>query len=362
MLVRVPEALAAVGLQGQGRRFARELSGGQQQRLALAGVLAPRPGILVLDEPTANLDPDGVRAFDDRLREIRAERTATIVLVEHRAAAAWSMADIVLALGPEGRPIAVGPPREVLDSHRDSLRSAGIWLPDDAIAGPDPRFVEAPTGGEAIRADRIQFGFERAAPVIRGIDLVVAGGERIALVGPNGGGKSTLARLLVGLLRPDAGSIRLFGRDPARLAATELVDQVGYVFQQPERQFLTQRVRAEIELGLSKARLGDAEAIMDRIGLPLRTFGERSPYRLSGGEQRRLSLASALIRRPHLLVLDEPTYGQDRLGYEALLGILHENLDSGASLLVVTHDERLVADVASRIVRLDDGRLVDLEP
>jgi len=168
--------------------------------------------------------------------------------------------------------------------------------------------------------------------------------------------------LLVGLLRPDAGSIRLFGRDPARLAATELVDQVGYVFQQPERQFLTQRVRAEIELGLSKARLGDAEAIMDRIGLPLRTFGERSPYRLSGGEQRRLSLASALIRRPHLLVLDEPTYGQDRLGYEALLGILHENLDSGASLVVVTHDERLVADVASRIVRLDDGRLVDLEP
>ncbi len=360
---RVPEALTAVGLAGQDRRFARALSGGQQQRLALAGVLAARPGVLVLDEPTANLDPGGVAAFDARLREIRTARTTTIVLVEHRAAVAWPAADLVLALGRDGRPIAAGPPTDILSRHRDRLVTEGIWLPDSDRPRPGRRFdggSGTDTGSgtdDVLRATGVVYGYAREAPVIRGIDLVVRRGERLALVGPNGGGKSTLARLLVGLLRPDMGAVRLLGRDPSRSPGPEFADLVGFVFQEPERQFLTNRVRDEIELGLDAERVTGAEAFMDRIGLPLTRFGDRSPYRLSGGEQRRLSLATALIRRPRVLVLDEPTFGQDRHGYETLLAILHEHIADGTSLVLATHDEHLVAEVADRVVRLEDGLL-----
>ena len=358
MVERVPEALATVGLADSGPRLARDLSGGQQQRLALAGVLAPQPGILVLDEPTANLDPSGAAAFVARIRAIRAERSATIVLVEHRAEVAWPLADLVLALGPDGGPIDIGSPSDVLGGGRTRLVDAGIWVPDAGAAPLGSRFGPPSVGGETIRAAGVEYGYERAIPVVRGIDLVVRAGERIALVGPNGSGKSTLARLLVGLLSPDKGSIRLFDRDPTRLSAARLARQAGYVFQEPERQFLTQRVRDEIALGLEPAELAVADALLDRLGLPPAVFGDRSPYLLSGGEQRRLSLATALIRRPGVLVLDEPTFGQDRHGYDALLEILAGSLVDATSLVVATHDERLVADIASRVIRLEDGEIV----
>ena len=359
MLERVPEALATVGLAGSERRLARDLSGGQQQRLALAGVLAPRPGVLVLDEPTANLDPLGVEAFVARVRTHSASRAATIVLVEHRAAVAWPLADIVLALGADGCPLDVGRPADVLRRSRERLVAAGIWLPDEPVGSTSAGRLGAPSiGDETISATALEFGYEAPMPVVRGVDLVVRAGERIALVGPNGSGKSTLGQLLVGLLKPDRGSARLFGRDPARLPPVELARCAGYVFQEPERQFLTQRVRDEVALGLRSTEFAAAEALMDRLGMPLSDFGERSPYRLSGGEQRRLSLATALVRRPGVLVLDEPTFGQDRHGYEALLEILAGSVADGTSLIVATHDERLVADVASRVIRLDGGAIV----
>jgi energy-coupling factor transport system ATP-binding protein len=130
------------------------------------------------------------------------------------------------------------------------------------------------------------------------------------------------------------------------------------VFQEPERQFLTQTVEEEVSLGLTEDEQARVDDLTERLGLPLREFGQRSPYRLSGGEQRRLSLACVLIRRPEVLVLDEPTFGQDRLGYEGLLGIIGEHLDHGACLIAATHDERFVRDVALRIVQLDEGWIV----
>ncbi len=357
MAQRVPEVLAEVGLAGLDGRIALDLSGGQQQRLALAGVLAPRPGVLVLDEPTANLDPPGAAAFLERLAAIRKARSATIVLVEHRVEGAWPLADLVLALGRDGAPIAAGTPNEVL-RQRDRLDDAGIWLPDTTTLpiGRDPGPAVA-SGPGVIEASGVSFGYERARPVLHDIDLTARAGERIALVGPNGGGKSTLGRLLVGLLAPDAGTVRLGGVDPASQPAAVLARRAGYVFQEPERQFLAQRVRDEILLGLRPDETPAAEALMTRLGMPLTKFGDRSPYRLSGGEQRRLSLATVLVRRPDVLVLDEPTFGQDRLGYEALLAILREHLGAGTCLFAATHDERFVADVATRVIRLDAGSI-----
>jgi energy-coupling factor transport system ATP-binding protein len=364
MIARVPDALDVVGLSGTERRYTRTLSGGQQQRLALAGVLAPRPGILVLDEPTANLDPLGVAAFDSRLAMIRSQRSATTVLIEHRASVAWPLADVVLMLGRDGAPIAVGPPDQVLARYRDRAVAEGIWLPDEPVVPLDGR-DRGPRPG-AVRpvvvASGLRFGYDRRVPVIRDIDLTVGRAERVALVGANGSGKSTLARLLVGLLRPDLGSVRLLGVDPIRLAPAELAAQVGFVFQRPERQFLATTVSDEIRLGLPSGRTADVDIFMDRIGLPLAVFGDRSPYRLSGGEQRRLSLATALVRRPGLLILDEPTFGQDHLGFDVLVEILREQVDGGTSVVMATHDERLVATVASRVIRLEAGRLADPAP
>jgi energy-coupling factor transport system ATP-binding protein len=163
--------------------------------------------------------------------------------------------------------------------------------------------------------------------------------------------------LLVGLLRPDRGTVRLGGDDPARLPAAELARRAAYVFQDPEREFLAERVRDEILLGLDPATRRGAEMLLADLGLPLERFGGRSPFRLSGGEARRLSLAIALVRDPGVLVLDEPTFGQDRGNYDRLLAILAGHLEVGATLIAATHDERFVADVADRVITMSDGRV-----
>jgi energy-coupling factor transport system ATP-binding protein len=352
----VPEVIAAVGLGGMGRRRSRRLSGGQQQRLALAGALAPRPGLLVLDEPTANLDTQGAEEVVVSLAALHETRTQSIVLIEHQVDRVWPLADLVLALGADGRPIDVGPPADVLARSADAMRSAGIWLPGEEASRSHPR--DQATGAVVVRTEGVRFGYDRSDPVVRDLSMAASAGERIALVGQNGSGKSTLGRLLVGLLRPDHGTVDLGGNDPARLPPATLARHAGYVFQEPERQFLAQTVDEEVRLGLTSEEAERVDALMHHLGLPLDRFATRSPYRLSGGEQRRLSLACILIRRPEVLVLDEPTFGQDRLGYEGLLLILEEHLHEGACLIAATHDQRFVRDVARRIIELDEGWVV----
>ena len=374
MLARVPEVLDEVDLGGLEHRRTSRLSGGQQQRLALAGAVAPRPGILVLDEPTANLDPPAARAFAARMRALRAARAVTMVLVEHRVDIAWSLADRVLALGPDGRPIDFGAPAAVLARSRDRLLAAGAWLPDEPAPAPGPDVARplhdaesgagrpvhesaSGSGPMAVTARGVRFAYD-GPDVIQGVDLAIGAGERTALVGTNGSGKSTLGRLLVGLLRPTRGEIRLDGRAPSRLRPSDLAERAAYLFQDPEQQFVTLRVEDEVTLGLDAAARRQAADLMDRIDLPLSLFGDRSPYTLSGGEQRRLSLATALVRHPRLIVLDEPTFGQDRRGHEALVQILRERVDDGAAVLAATHDERFIDAFATRILRLEGGRIV----
>jgi energy-coupling factor transporter ATP-binding protein EcfA2 len=362
MLARVPEALREVGLEGFERRRTARLSGGEQQRVALGGVLAALPGILVLDEPTANLDPEGTTDFFARLAAIRAEGETTIVLVEHKVELAWPMADLVFALDREGRPIDMGRPEEVLVRSGVRMRREGIWLPERGarpmpVAGPS-----GPTGPALIEAHGVRFGYDAQEPILRDIDLVAGRAERIALVGPNGSGKSTLGRLLVGLLRPDHGTLLLGSEEPSRLPPAELARRAGYVFQDPETQFLANTVEEEVMLGLRPDERATAGDLLERLGLPLGQFGERSPYRLSGGEARRLSLACVLVRWPQVLVLDEPTFGQDRLGHEALVEIIRERLDTGICLFTATHDRRFVEQVAERIIELGSGWIVDDRP
>jgi energy-coupling factor transporter ATP-binding protein EcfA2 len=386
MRARVPDALGDVGLVGfEGRRSTR-LSGGEQQRVAIAGVLAPSPGLLVLDEPTANLDPDGAATVFGILADLRERRAATIVLVEHRAELAWPIADLVLALDDNGCTIDFGPPAEVLKRSAAKLERSGVWLPEGAPgsgarlgakpgakSGAKGRAAPKRSGSAAlppppssasqvVELQGVRFGFEPGRPVLRSVDLVVAPGDRIALVGPNGSGKTTLLRIAMGLLRPTAGMVWLGNRDPWRMPAVQVSRLAGYVVQDPELGFLADSVREEVELGLEPAQVPYAHELCDRLRLPLETFGDRSPYTLSGGEQRRLSLVTGLARRPLLLALDEPTYGQDRRGHEALVAALNELVEQGSAMLAATHDERFVRDATDRRVELADGWIAADEP
>lgn len=353
---RVPIVLEEVGLGGFEGRQSTRLSGGEQQRVAIAGVLAPSPGVLILDEPTANLDPAGAAAVIGILAGLRSRRAATIVLVEHRAALAWPIADLVLALDEDGRPIDLGPPGDVMARSGTKLERAGIWLPapEPVLAAPrGPRSI--PGALPILELEAVRFGFEPARPVLRAVDLQVKQGERISLTGPNGSGKTTLLRLALGLLRPVAGAVRLGGRDPWRMPPVQLSRLAGYAVQDPELGFLADTVREEVELGLEPEQVSYAHELCEQLRLPLETFAERSPYQLSGGEQRRLSLVTGLARRPLLLALDEPTFGQDRRGHEALVAALRELVEQGSAVLAATHDERFVLDATDRRIELADG-------
>jgi energy-coupling factor transport system ATP-binding protein len=324
--------------------------------------------MLVLDEPTANLDPPAAADFLGHLAELKAAGGTTMVIVEHRVDEVWALADQLLVLGPDGRPVAQGRPDAVLAERREELLAAGVWLPGASVA-TDGSAATAPHPDGPTRLGRpprldvrdLSFAYPGGSEVLRGLDLLAGHGERLAVVGANGSGKSTLARLLVGLLRPDRGAVAIDGRSPHDVAPRERAALAGLVFQDPELGFLAQTVDEEVRLGLPAGPATDAAAmsLMATLGLPLATFGRRSPYRLSGGEQRRLSLAPALLRDPRLLVLDEPTFGQDRAGVVALVARLRELADEGTTVMAISHDERFVAAFGERVVELRDGRLHD---
>lgn len=376
MRAAVPAALGDAGLAGFERRRGSRLSGGEQQRLALAGVMAARPGVLVLDEPTANLDPNGAMALFARLAVIKAAGSTTMVLVEHRADLAWPLADLVLALDGNGTPIDLGEPGVILARSARRLVDEGIWLPGDGAsvgrgqvvaaspasipgAGLSPRPESPGSGPGRIEVRDLRFAYEPATPILRGIALTIEPGERVALVGPNGSGKSTLLRLLAGLLRPSAGVVRLDGIDPSRLRPDRLAALAGFVFQDPELGFIEDTVSAEVAIGLGGSSAAD---LMARLGLPLDQFGDRSPYRLSGGEQRRLSVATALVRQPSILLLDEPTFGQDRRGWEAIVDIIAQLVAAGTTVIAATHDLAFASLVATRRIELAEGWIVADEP
>ena len=207
----------------------------------------------------------------------------------------------------------------------------------------------------------LAYAYPGGPAVLRDLDLEVRAGERVAIVGANGSGKSTLARLLVGLVPPDRGRVAVAGEAPYGRSPAERAALAGLVFQDPELGFLAPTVDEEVRLGLPPGPVTEANVaqLMEVLGLPLATFGPRSPYRLSGGEQRRLSLAPALLREPGLLVLDEPTFAQDRHGVVTLLGLLGARAAEGMAIVAVSHDERFVADFATRVLELREGRLHD---
>jgi len=345
---RVDAALDRVGFRYGRDRRTDQLSGGEQQRLALAGALALEPDVLLLDEPTANLDPAGAQLIREAIAGLR---DVTVVLVEHRVAEVLPLVDRVVVLDAGGGVAADGPPSTVLEKHGEALAAQGVWVPGHPVL---PRRAAGPPGAELLRAGGAGYSGR-----LSGVDVAVCAGEAVAVLGPNGSGKSTLALLLAGLLEPTTGSVRataaLAGTDatvpPHRWRARTLAGRIGSVFQDPEHQFVTSKVYDELALGLPPAT---AKSTVDDLlqRLRLDRLAGANPYTLSGGEQRRLSVATALATAPRLLILDEPTFGQDRRTWLELLDLLAKLRDDGCGVVTVTHDADFVAALADRTVQL----------
>ncbi|HEY0260614.1 MAG TPA: ATP-binding cassette domain-containing protein [Lacisediminihabitans sp.] len=365
---RVPEALAEVGLDLPLDHPTSTLSGGQKQRLALAGVIAMRPRLLLLDEPTANLDPEGVGEVRDAVGRVLETSGATLVVIEHRVAVWLDLVDRVIVLDAGGGLLADGSPTEVLRDRGGQLAAAGVWVPD--FPPHRPRRAPMPDGdrvpllaASGLAIGRVEFGRRVPTVVNSGIDLLVRSGDAVAITGENGVGKSTLALTLSGLLKPAGGRLSAeaplaagLGDSPHRWRSKQLLTRVGMVFQDPEHQFLASDVRAELAVGLRALGLPPGE-VTERVDellarLDLGRLAGANPFTLSGGEKRRLSVATALATRPRLLLLDEPTFGQDSRTWQQLVDLLAELLDEGIALLAVTHDADFVEAVAERELRL----------
>jgi energy-coupling factor transport system ATP-binding protein len=393
---RIPPALAAVGLSGFEHRDPTSLSGGEKQRLAIAAVLALRPRVIVLDEPTTDLDPEGKAEVFALIHKLR-EQGLSLIVIEHEADELRGCDRILLLrdgqITTQGTPAAVMTQLELLEAcgvHPPDLNRAlaalgiGAHAPsvDQAEALIRPAFSLAPhspaalspvaaedhepmsemTQSPLVETARLCFSYPLGARALEAIDFQIRPGEFVAIVGQNGSGKTTLAKHLVGLLRPSQGRILLDGRDRTTLRPAETAHLAGYVFQNPDHQIFASTVEAEVAFGPGNFGLGPDE-VEQRVAEVLRAVNlenarERDPFLLSKGERQRLAVASVLALRPRLLILDEPTTGLDYREQRQMMGLVSDLNRAGIAIIIITHAPWLVAEYARRVILMRRGRIL----
>ncbi|WP_304457902.1 ATP-binding cassette domain-containing protein [Alicyclobacillus sendaiensis] len=337
MSSRMRSALAAVGLRvGLGARH-HAFSGGMKQKLAVASALAMDADFVILDEPTANLDPDSRRHVYDVIRRLK-EAGKTVLVIEHRYEPLLEVADEVLELAPGGRAVAVHRPEDApRRAPRHRQRRATVRAKDAPV-------LEA-------RGLALRYGHQ---DVWRDVHLAVRPGEWLAIVGANGAGKSSLLEVLAGLRRPTAGEVRYRGELFHRMPAKARYGRIAYAFQNPEYQFLYERVADE----MAGCVLGDE--VPDEVERELRAYGlaglgHHSPFGISQGQKRRLAMAVMMRQGADVWLVDEPTYGQDEESERMILDRLDALCEAGKAVIAVTHDLDLVRAHADRVMVLADG-------
>ena len=388
---RVAAGLDAVGLDVELGHSTAHLSGGQQQRLILAGALAMGADLLLLDEPTANLDPAGVIQVRDAVAAAVADRRRSLVVIEHRCEVWAPLVDRVVVLTPEGV-IADGPPDAVFTERAAELAEMGVWVPGDRggpdtgdgsacpdvtpdeanppTRGPDTSMTTPDTGdgsschqdtGDQLTARDLAIGY--GTTVVRdGLDLAIPRGVSTVVTGPNGSGKTTLALTLAGLQPPLAGTLSAHalappaGGPPDAWKSRDLLTRIGMVFQSPGHQFVAATVFDEIAVGLRALHRDEAAVAATVEGLLRRLrldhLAKANPFTLSGGEARRLSVATVLACNPAVVILDEPTFGQDRRTWTQLVDLIRELRDQGTTIISVTHDQDFISAVGDHRIDL----------
>lgn len=346
---RVPPALKQVGLDLPLDHPTAELSGGQKQRLALAGVLAMGADVVLLDEPTANLDAQGVREVVDAVSGL----DATCIVVEHRVDTWIDHVDTVLVVTEQTDTedgVVIGPVAQVLAEHGESLAAQGVWVPGIEPDLPEPRQVPS-VAEPAITATELVVGWDR--PVAGPLNFSIPKGASTVITGANGAGKSTVLLTLAGLLEPMSGEVVAHGfkGHPHRWKSKELASRFGYVFQDPEHQFVARTVEEELLVGVDPAHYQQrAGEILRRLRLD--HLAKANPFTLSGGQKRRLSVATCLVHTPGVVFLDEPTFGQDRTTFTELVHLVRELTDAGTTVVSITHDPAYLRALGDEVIAL----------
>lgn len=401
---RLCETLKTVGISDLRDREIATLSGGQKQKVAIAAILAMRPRVLVLDEPTAALDPASSTLVFETLREANRALGITIVVVEQKVALLSEYCNRVLVLD-HGQIALQGEPHEVF-AHTDELRTIGVDCPrvtrifnsleaDGLVSGTpcldvdeaerlitgivDPDRATSDTRAPAdsphapslrphakdaepvLTFDHVEFSYPRGGAAVHDLNLTLYPGELVGIVGQNGAGKTTLTKLLTGLLKPASGSVRVTGLDTASVPTSRIAHEVATLFQNPDRQICKDTVFDEVAFGLELAGIDRAEAlrraqlVIDRFGLP----ADEAPFSLSRGQRQMVALASVVVIEPKIVVLDEPTSGLDYRECMTVMETVRTMAERGCAVIMVCHDMEVVSDFAESIVVMANGRILD---
>jgi energy-coupling factor transporter ATP-binding protein EcfA2 len=396
---RVRSALHFVRLDGFEKRFPFKLSGGEKQRVAIAGALAVNPAILLLDEPTSELDPIGKREVFEAIEILRRSRKTTIVIVEHNSDELARIADRIVVL-KDGKKTLEGDVKYVF-SH---LEESGVRVPDTVQLGnmlvtnrqwtdyDHPLTVEdayqtlsrilhksrsstvtqktspsSPKGGKPIIVVKDVWhiynkGTEEEAVALKELNLEICEGDFVALIGQNGSGKTTLAKHFNGLLRPTKGSVFVAGLDTRKAQPTKLAEIVGYCFQNPDHQIFNARVWDEVAFGPKNLMFHDKEIqekvseALEQVGL--KGYDDRNPFFLGRGERRKVAVASVLAMYPQVVVVDEPSTGMDWRDSTGMMDLVTKINQAGRTVIFITHDMNLVARSARRVIVMAGGRVL----
>ena len=370
----------------------QDLSGGQKQRVSLAGVLIDESPILLFDEPLANLDPKSGQDIIDLIDQIHEEQGTTTIIIEHRLEdVLYRPVDRVILIN-QGQVLFNGRPDELLRTtllaengireplYLTTLRQLGQdidqlehldRLEDIELTGvnrsiPEATFTKTGEAEELLKLEQISFAYQENHPILKNISLTIPKGQRLAIVGKNGAGKSTLAKAICGFITTE-GQYTSRGEDIKQESVKERAERVGYVLQNPNQMISTNMIFDEVALGLRLRGISE-EDIKERVYQALKTCGlyefRKWPISaLSYGQKKRVTIASILILGPEILVLDEPTAGQDQRNYTDIMEFLDSLQEKGHTIVMITHDMQLMLDYSDRALVVSDGQiLADLSP
>ena len=393
MAKRVEESLDTLEISGLRHRQVHELSGGEKQKVVISSVLALHPDVLVLDEPTSELDPKGAEDVLSIVRRLNDELGITVILVEHRLDRVVHLVDRMIVMD-KGKIIADGNPRAVLSNGDitsigagvppivrivQRLRDNGVNVDNIPLTVKEGRAMlkdifmgargstlsraeSADNGRPVIEIDKLWHAYPEGITALKNVNLRICEGEFVAVMGRNASGKTTLVKHINGLLKPTKGKVIVSGIDTRRATIAQLSRKVGFIFQNPNDHIFADTVEEEIAFILKNLGFdsGEIAARIDEMleMFALKEFRKRYPRSLSGGERQRVAMASVLVARPRVLILDEPTRGMDYRLKSELMRFLNGYREKGNTVVLVTHDVETVAEHADRVVLLSEGGVV----
>lgn len=370
--------LDLVGMTGYRKRVPASLSGGQMQRVAIAAALAAEPDVLILDEPTAALDPEGKQEVFDVLERIRQTRSMTVIMAEQDTEHIAYWADQVLFM-VNGELVRNGD-ASLFVREKGLLESSGVQVADDPLPQvkavqqgkkhkKDKKNQPERSKDVVISLDHVSYQYERGGNASKALDDVtfdIKRGSFIGLIGRNGSGKTTLAKHLNGLIRPTQGTVTVDGLDASKHSVGEMAAHVGFVFQNPDHQIFCSTAKEEIAFGPTALGL-DGATVFKRVDemltlFDLHRYEDVSPATLGYGERRAVALSSVLAMRTPILVLDEPTAGLDHRLAARFLGTIEKLNQRGVTIVMISHDMRAVYRYCTHVLELEDGKVVQYGP